>query len=111
MTHPDIVPANFTISANGKRGIAIIRQWFDSTSPSDPAGVLAIAWGLFMPNEGPHFEQVVVSFYNRSQMPEIAHLIQNVSGIDFVFHLTTDAHHFEGKVLDFEDATGFFLRE
>lgn len=110
MLPPDIPVANFTISDNAKRGIEVVRRGFNAAS-TDPAGVLSVGWGRFMPNSGPAFENVVVSFFGRSQLPQIADAVQTVSGLDvFFFANSKDYPNFEGKVLDFDDERGFFLR-
>ncbi len=111
MKHPDVPAANFTISDNAKRGIEIMRQRFDSHSP-DPAAVATIGWTLHMPYSGEEFERVAVTFYGRSQYDEVAPAIQTVSGMEVVFlPVAKDYVKFEGKVLDFADDGGFFLRE
>ena len=110
MLPPDIPIANFTISDNAKRGIDLMRHGFEEAS-SDPAAVLSIAWGRFMPDAGTPFENVVVSFFGRSQVPQIADAIQLVSGLEVVFYTRPkDYPTFEGRVLDFDDDRGFFLR-
>ena len=109
---PGILPANFTISAEGKRGIEKIRAEYLSTFPDDPPAVACIAWGIVVPNEGPRFERVVVSYYQMSQSAQVAHGIQEVSGVPLIFFTTEDYYaNFSGKVLDYQDDTGFFLRQ
>ena len=110
MFHLDNPVVNFAISDGGKRGIEIMRQSFDAHS-SDPPDVLCVGWGRFMPNSGSAFENLAVSFYGRSQRLEIADAIQDVSGLPVVFFATPkDYTKFAGKVLDFADDRGFFLR-
>jgi hypothetical protein len=109
MDQSNIPRINFTISDNARRGFEVLRQWFNGHSP-DPAGVLCVGWGRFMPNAGSHFENVVISFYGQSQLPEIAPAIQEVSGLKIVFLPTAEDHRkFAGKVLDFAEDRGFFL--
>jgi hypothetical protein len=44
-------------------------------------------------------------------LPEVADDIQEVSGVKFIYFTTDEFHRlFEGKVLDFADDRGFFLR-
>ncbi len=103
--------ANFTISDNAKRGIELARQRFDSHWP-DPAAVATIGWTRHMPYSGEEFEQVAVTFYGQSQYNEVAPAIQIVSGVEVVFvPVAKDYVKFEGKILDFADDQGFFLRE
>ncbi len=110
MSHIGIPAVNFTISEHARRGIELARQACNAHSP-DPAAVLCVGWGRFMPDSGPQFENVVVTFYGQSQLPGITEAIQEVSGLQVVF-LPTPADHpkFEGKILDFNDDQGFFLR-
>lgn len=111
MRSADILPANFTISAAAKVEIENLRRFWDSRS-LDPAAVAVIAWGIFTSNEGRRSENVVVSFYGRSQLAEVAHGVQEVSGLPIVFFTTSDHHpRFEGKVVDHDDERGFFLRD
>jgi hypothetical protein len=109
---PGVLPANFTISAQGKRGIEKIRAEYQAEFPDDPPAVACIAWGIVLPNEGPRFERVVVGYYQMSQLPEVAHGIQEVSGVRLIFFTTEDYYgNFSGKVLDYSDEAGFFLSE
>lgn len=79
--------------------------------PDDPAAVLCVAWGIVVPHAGPRSEGVVVGFYQRSMLSEIADGIQEASGVELVF-FTTEEHHgkFAGKILDFSPERRFFLR-
>jgi hypothetical protein len=111
MPQSDVLPINFTISPAAKREIEIVRAFWDSES-SDPAAVAVIAWGLYRFNSGQERGTVVVTFYGRSQLPEVADMVQDVSGLKVVF-LTTEEHHprFNGKIVDHAADRGFFLRE
>jgi hypothetical protein len=54
---------------------------------------------------------VVVSFYPRSMAADVAHGIQEVSGVKFIYFTTEQFHPlFEGKVLDYSEDRRFFLR-
>jgi hypothetical protein len=47
-----------------------------------------------------------------SQSAQVAHGIQEVSGVPLIFFTTEDYYaNFSGKVLDYQDDTGFFLRQ
>jgi hypothetical protein len=106
-----VLPANFSISPEAKLEIENVRRFWDGKS-QDPAAVVAIAWGFFTSNVGERWENVVVSFYGRSELGRVAHGVQDVSGLPVVF-FTTPEHHprFEGKVIDHGARTGFFLRD
>lgn len=109
MIQSDIPTINFTISEDAKRGIEVLRQSFNAHS-SDPADVLCVGWGRFMPHSAPPFENVVVSFYGQSQRGEIAGAIQRVEDIEIAFFATPkDCAKFEGKALDFDHDRGFYL--
>jgi len=67
--------------------------------------------GPLQPFSSPPFEHVIVSFYGRSQLSDIASALQTVSGLEVMFFTTSEHHrHFEGKVLDYEPERWFFLR-
>ncbi len=69
-----------------------------------------VGWGIFNLDTGEKFENVVISFYGKSDLPKVAHGIQNVSGIDLIFFTTEEyRHEFEGKVLDYSEEKKFFL--
>lgn len=112
MTTSAILPVNFTISQVAKAAIVSLRQEYNAQSPHDPAAVLSVSWGRFMPHSGPQYEAVVMSFYPQSQLADVAHGIQQVSGLDVIF-FTTPQHHgkFAGKVLDHAAERGFFLND
>jgi hypothetical protein len=108
---PDIPRANFTISDEAKRGIEQLRHDYNA-HVTDPADVVSVAWARVMPTASPPFETVSVAFYGRSRRAEIAPAIRIVSGIEVAFlPATIDVPKFEGKVLDFTEERGFFLRE
>jgi hypothetical protein len=88
-----------------------LRQFYDARS-SDPAAVVMIGWGLFASNTGRRWENVIVGFYGHSELDQVAHGVQEVSELQVVF-FTTAEHHpkFEGKVVDHDQARGFFLRD
>lgn len=111
MKGPELIPINFTISVAAKREIENLRQFWNAEA-SDPAAVALIAWGLFRGSSGEEWENVVVTFYGKSQRAEVEHRIQIVSGLPVVF-FTTAAYHpnFEGKVVDHAAEQGFFLRD
>ncbi len=112
MTSSGILPVNFTFSERAKEAAEMIRAEYDTRWPEDPAAVLCVAWGITVPNAGPRSETVVVGYYQRSMLADVAHGIQEVSGVKFVFFTTEEYHaKFAGKVLDFERDRGFFLRE
>lgn len=111
MPERDIIVANFTISEAAKHEFENVRQAVNDHNPSDPAAVLMVGWGLYRLNSGERFERVVVSYYNQSQLAEVTHGIQEVSGVKLVFFTTPDyVHHFDGKVLDHSPERSFFLR-
>jgi hypothetical protein len=108
----DILPANFTISEAAKAAIEVMRADYDAAFPDNPAAVPAVGWAYVNLNSGVQYERVFVSFYQRDQYAEIAHGIQEVSGVKLIF-FTTEEHHpkFNDKVLDHAPGRGFFLRE
>jgi hypothetical protein len=110
MTDPEIPRANFTISDEAKAAIARIRRDYDILHPKNPAAVMSVAWGFS--DAGPQFEGVFIGIYPQSQFAEVAHGIQAVSGVPLIFFTTEEYRpKFDGKVLDFREGPGFFLRQ
>jgi|ERR1041385_3905091 hypothetical protein len=110
MTDTDTLRANFAISDAAKREFENLRRFWNENIP-DPAGVLVVSWGFWHFNSGEKAENVLVSFYGQSQLPEVAFAIQRVSGIDLVFRTLPEyLPKFEGKVLDHTAERSFFLR-
>jgi hypothetical protein len=106
----EISRANFTISAEAKRAIEDVRAKHDASFPGDPAAVACVAWGVSVPDSGASFDGVMIGFYTQSMLADVAHGIQEVSGMKLVFFIT-DEHYgkFDGKILDHTVARGFFL--
>jgi hypothetical protein len=112
MASSGLLPVNFTISETAKQAVEKVRADYDAAFPHDPAAVLCVAWGIVIPKSGPSSENVVVGYYQQSMLPEVAHGIQEVSGVKLVFFTTEEFHgRFAGKVLDYAESGGFFLRE
>lgn len=110
MTPVNSPVANFTISDAAKRGIELVRVWFNKHS-SDQAAVPTVGWVIPGQTHGDEAAHIAVTFYGRSQYDEIASAIQTVSGIDIVFlPAPGDYAKTDGKVLDYADGRGFFLR-
>lgn len=111
MSDPDLLAVNFTLSPAAIRAAEALRRDYDERYPDDPAAVLSIGWG-YIAGTDPSSGRVVVGYYQRSKLADIAHGIQEVSGVKFVY-FTIDRFHrlFEGKVVDFNEERGFFLRE
>lgn len=106
-----VLPINFTISAGAKQRLEQLRVEYDASSPKDPAGVMSVSWGFLIPDSGRRSEGVVIGIYPQSILADVAHGIQEVSGIKLVFFTTAEYHgKFEGKVLDFAVERGFFLK-
>ena len=111
MKDSGILPINFTISLAAKQEIEKLRQFNDSQT-RDKAVVTMIAWGRFESNSGQSWENVVVGFYGQSQYDEVAHGIQDASGLPVVFFTTANHHSkFAGKIVDHVAERGFFLRD
>jgi len=112
MPESEILRANFTISPAAKAAIERVRHDYDAEFSDDPAAVLVVGWGLFSHESGPRWANVVISFYPRSMLAEVAHGIQEVSGINLIFFTLKEyLHKFEGKILDHSEDQGFFMRK
>ena len=110
MRDPDILAINFTISDAAKVEIENLRQFWEAHT-KDSAAVVMVAWGLFTSNAGRKWENVIISFYGESELAQVAHGVQEASGLPIVFFTTPEYHpKFEGKVIDHEEGKGFFLR-
>ncbi|MCK9917793.1 hypothetical protein MXD81_52510 [Microbacteriaceae bacterium K1510] len=105
------MPVNFTISEAAKRAAEDIRTQYDVAWPDDPAAVMCVAWAIGSAGTALGWEGVMVGFYPRSMLDDVSKGIQHVSGVDLVYFTTREYHgKFEGKVLDFSEQQGFFLR-
>jgi hypothetical protein len=111
MAENELLPINFSLSDRAKTKIETMRKEFDGHFSSDHAVAVMVGWGLFHLNSGEKSENVVIGFYPQSQLDEIAHGIQEVSGMKVVFFTIPKYHtYFEGKVIDYAPERGFFLR-
>jgi len=111
MASSDLLRVNFTLSPAAKHAAEALRHEYDARFPDDPAAVLSISWG-YVEGVDPYSGRVIVGYYPNSQLQDIAHGIQEVSGVKFIYFTVEKFHRlFEGKVLDFADDRGFFLRE
>jgi hypothetical protein len=111
MSKSDITPVNFRISAAAARAMERVRREHDIQFPDDPAAVLSVGWGTYIAHSAKQFEGVVIGVYTRSSFPDVAHGVQEASGVKFIYFATEDVgRHFAGKILDHTDDRGFFLR-
>lgn len=111
MSELSLPPANFTISSPAARALERVKREHDLQFPDDPAAVLSVSWGFYMPNSPGAFENVVIGVYPRSMLDDVAHGIQEISGVKLIFFTSEDYQSkFAGKVLDHADERGFFLR-
>jgi hypothetical protein len=112
MANSDLLPINFNLSDRAMAKIETMRKEFNEHSPTNPAVALMVGWGLFYLNSGEKSENVVIGFYPESQLDEIAHGIQELSGMKVVFFTLPKYHaYFAGKVIDYAPERGFFLRQ
>ena len=111
MNRSNHLPVNFALALPARRALEQLRSEIDERYPEDPVAVLSIAWG-FPPGADPLSGNVVIGFYPRSLMADVAHGIQEVFGVRLVFATSEEFHPlFAGKVLDHEEGRGFFLRD
>jgi hypothetical protein len=112
MPESEILRANFTISPAAKAAIERVRQDHDAQFGDDPAAVLSVAWGLFSHQSWQRWENVVISFYTRSEFADVAHGVQEVSGVKLIFFTMEEyLDRFEGKVLDHSESQGLFMNK
>lgn len=106
-------PIRFTISDRAKVLLAEMKADPRLQKPNDPAELLAVSWGHHYTHEGEgRGEGVFVSFFLRSQVREFNGKIQTASGVPVILNTTSDlVSKFDGKILDFDEATWFFLRD
>lgn len=111
MPDSEILPVNFTISSAAKLAMEQVRQEHDAQFADDPVGVLSVAWAIYKAGTPERYENVIIGIYTKSLLAEVAHGIQDASGVKIIF-FTTPEHHgkFAGKVLDHSSDLGFFLR-
>ena len=90
--------------------IVNLRVDWNSRFP-DKVATVGVAWGTIIPNNAHPFQAVVISFYPESQMAEMGQHVVKVDGMDVInFLLPKDFPRFEGKIIDYADNRGFFLR-
>jgi hypothetical protein len=105
-------PINFTFSPRSIVEIENIRRAWIKEFPSEEPDVVSVAWALVQYNNGRKREMPIVSFYTKDMRTEIENHIQRLSGLDVIFFVAEpDDQRFKGKVLDFSDEQGFFLRD
>ncbi len=105
-------PINFTFSSISIVEIENIRRAWIKEFPSEEPDVVSVAWEFFQYNNGRKREMPIVSFYTKDMRPEIQTHIQMLCGYEVIFFtIEPYALCFEGKVLDFAEEQGFFLRD
>jgi hypothetical protein len=105
------LPVNFALALPARRALERLRSEIDERYPEDPVAVLSVAWG-YAPGVDPLSGNVVVGFYPRSLLADVAQGIHEVSGVRLVFAASEEFHPlFAGKVVDHEEGRGFFLRD
>ena len=92
------------------KAISDLRLDWNSRFP-DKAAAVGVAWGTIIPNNAPAFQAVVISFYAESQMAEMGQHVVKIDDMDVInFLLPKDFPRFEGKVIDYAEHRGFYLR-
>ena len=77
-----IIEPNFTISDAALAALASLKANMTRDDPDNPPAVAMVAWGLFYDKQNQkRLENVIVSFYPRSQLAEVEHGIRVVSGL------------------------------
>jgi len=112
MADPIIEP-NFTISGTALAALASLKADMARDEPDNPPAVAMVGWGLFYDKQNrKRLENVVVSFYRRSQLAEVEHGVRVVSGLPLIFFVTKEtAAHFAGKQLHYAEGDWFYLRD
>ena len=111
MDQSDNLRVNFTLSPAAKQGIEKLRDELNAKEP-ESADILSIGWGIHVTRSGEEIGGIVIGFYRKSEIREIARGIQRVSGVPFVFFTIPKYHRlFEGKVLDCTPDLHFYLRD
>ena len=111
MNRSNHLPVNFALALPAKRALEQLRGEIDAQYPEDPTAVLSVTWG-YPPGADPLSGNVVIGFYPRSMLTDVADRIQEVSGVRLVFAASEEFHPlFAGKVLDHQEGRGFFLRD
>jgi hypothetical protein len=55
--------------------------------------MLCVAWGIVVPGWGePHSERVTVGYHRQSMLADVAHGIQEVSGVKLLLFTTEEYH-------------------
>lgn len=113
MSYNDQCPSiKFRFSKSCILGVEKLRKDWIKNFPFEEPDIVTVSWGEIYCNNGKKGELPIVSFYKKEIRHQIQKHIQMLSGIEVVFFTTdTDARNFQGKVLDFSDKQGFFLRD
>ncbi|MCZ8374832.1 MAG: hypothetical protein O9342_05600 [Beijerinckiaceae bacterium] len=102
---------NFTFSRRTILEIEKLRQAWIKDFPSEEPDIVSVGWAYVHYNNGRKRQMPMISFYLKSMRPEIERHIQMLCGLEVIFFTTEpDARHFAGKILDFSEEQGFFLR-
>lgn len=112
MSDLPIPSINFTLTENALRGIEEYRTLFLESFPEDPPAFPSIGWGIYNLKNGIVFENVIVTFYQKSKAEEVRPYLRRVGGVDLIYLISPDYHHkLEGAIIDYRTGEGFFLRD
>ena len=105
------LPGNFALALPAKRALERLRSEIDARYPEDPVAVVSIAWG-YSPGVNPLSGDVVIGFYPRSLMADVAHGVQEVFGMKLVFARARNSIRCSPARFSItKRAGGFFLRD
>ncbi len=80
--------------------------------PNEEPDIVVIGWGVFEYNNGRSRGMPMVSFYTKDRREEMIKHAQTMNGLEIIFFtIPPYLALFKGKVLDFSEAQGFFLRD
>ncbi len=87
------------------------KAWVEKFPDEEP-DIVVIGWGLVEYNNGKRAGMPMVSFYTKDRREEMIRHVQVMSGLEIIFFtIPPYLELFEGKVLDFAETRGFFLRD
>jgi hypothetical protein len=108
---PVIPEPVFSFSTNALKAIESLRPHFEAVS-HEKSGAVVVAWGTTLVHDGSQRTSgLIITFYTDSQMADMARYARRIDGLDVVlFTIPDNYHRLDGKIIDYADNRGFFLR-
>lgn len=104
----------FSLTQAAVDQVGVIRNAYATHFPDDPPVLAGISTGRPLIGSGLGPKRVVIGFWKRSEVPEVAwkeEKIDRIAGFDIIFTVVeADRPMFRDKVIDYAPDSAFFLR-